>query len=307
MTINLSEKLKTLRKEKAVSQERLADYLGVSFQAVSKWENDNTYPDISLLPEIARFFGITVDELLQVEKLDEKELYNDYERRAEELFRIGKSPEVLALWQEAYKKMPNNIQVKEMLMSSYYDTDKLQYKDRIIELGMEIYNSDAGSYYKGQAIRQIANTYATAGNIDFAEEWCYKSYRINHSSDVIATQIFDGKDLLDCINFCTYWFFEELFYMACRINSSEAIPVDTQYKKEVFETVARLYEVLYRNDDMKHDLTLPMLNGWHIQAAPSDYKQWVRLMQANLDHQRFDCYRDTPWFIEIARQLSELL
>lgn len=64
MSINLGEKLKSLRKEKNISQEKLAQYLNVSFQAVSKWENSNTYPDISLLPEIARFFGITVDELL---------------------------------------------------------------------------------------------------------------------------------------------------------------------------------------------------------------------------------------------------
>lgn len=354
MTINLSEKIKALRKEKGISQEKLADYLGVSFQAVSKWENDNTYPDISLLPEISRFFGITVDELLQVEKLNEKELYSDYERRGEELFRLGKNTEVLALWQEAYKKMPNNIQVKEMLMSTYYDLDKVQYKDKIIELGMEIYNSDAISFYKGQAIREIANTYASAGNIDLAREWCYKSYQINHSSDIIATQIFDGKDLLDCVNFCTYWFFEELFYMACRIGNSETIPVDTKYKKEVFETAARLYEVLYRNDDMsfeslrhlyimhreiaeleisltndentvqthlerafdcmkksmsvqEHDLTLPMLKGWHIQAAPSDNKQWVRLMQADLEHECFDCYKESGWFTEIVKQLTELL
>ncbi|MBQ1223319.1 MAG: helix-turn-helix transcriptional regulator, partial [Oscillospiraceae bacterium] len=61
MNINLGEKLKSLRKEKNVSQEKLAQYLNVSFQAVSKWENASTYPDIELLPEIARFFGITVD------------------------------------------------------------------------------------------------------------------------------------------------------------------------------------------------------------------------------------------------------
>ena len=71
MNISLSEKLKSLRKEKNVSQEKLAEYLGVSFQAVSKWENGNTYPDILLLPDIARFYGITIDELLQVEKIDE--------------------------------------------------------------------------------------------------------------------------------------------------------------------------------------------------------------------------------------------
>lgn len=47
--------------KKGISQEILANYLNVSFQAVSKWENNNTYPDIMLLPEIAKFFEITVD------------------------------------------------------------------------------------------------------------------------------------------------------------------------------------------------------------------------------------------------------
>ena len=74
MKISLGEKLKTLRKEKNISQEKLASFLDVSYQAVSKWENDITCPDIFLLPEIARFFDITVDELLQVEKIDEAKL-----------------------------------------------------------------------------------------------------------------------------------------------------------------------------------------------------------------------------------------
>ena len=63
MNIYLSDKLKELRNQKNISQEKLAQYLNVSFQAVSKWENGNSYPDITLLPDIARFFDITVDEL----------------------------------------------------------------------------------------------------------------------------------------------------------------------------------------------------------------------------------------------------
>ena len=66
MTVNLGEKLKELRKNKNVSQEQVAAYLGVSFQAISKWENCITSPDITLLPSIARYYGITVDDLLQV-------------------------------------------------------------------------------------------------------------------------------------------------------------------------------------------------------------------------------------------------
>ncbi len=116
MNINLADQLKALRKEKNVSQEKLAAYLNISYQAVSKWENGNAYPDIQLLPEISRFFGISIDELLQVEKLDEQALLEEYASKAETLFRNGEDMEkLLALWKEAYQKMPNNIQVKEFL------------------------------------------------------------------------------------------------------------------------------------------------------------------------------------------------
>ena len=141
--LDLAEKLKSLRKEKNVSQEKLAEYLSVSFQAVSKWETGNTYPDISLLPDIARFFGITIDELLQVEKLNEKELYREYEKKQDELYRSGKRSEMLPLWLEAYQKMPNNVEVKEILMSTYFDTDRIKYQKEIVELGTQIYASDA--------------------------------------------------------------------------------------------------------------------------------------------------------------------
>lgn len=52
------------RKEKGMTQEELANIMGVSSQAVSKWENDASCPDISLLPKLARELGITTDELL---------------------------------------------------------------------------------------------------------------------------------------------------------------------------------------------------------------------------------------------------
>ena len=119
--MNLAERLRSLRKEKNVSQERLAQYLNVSFQAVSKWENANCCPDI------ARFFGITIDELLQVEKIDKEKMFQDYQARACELFRSGKREQVLSLWREAYHKLPNSIEVKEMLMSACFDMDKVKY------------------------------------------------------------------------------------------------------------------------------------------------------------------------------------
>ena len=61
--MNLGEKIKTLRKQKNISQEVFAGYLGVSFQAVSKWECGNTMPDVTMIPAIASFFGVSTDEL----------------------------------------------------------------------------------------------------------------------------------------------------------------------------------------------------------------------------------------------------
>ena len=60
----LGKRIAALRREKGLKQEELAETLNVSPQAVSKWENDLSCPDISLLPELARILGVTVDELL---------------------------------------------------------------------------------------------------------------------------------------------------------------------------------------------------------------------------------------------------
>ncbi len=72
MNIYFSEIIRRLRKERGITQEALADYLGVSFQAVSKWERGESYPDIETLPEIASYFSVSVDDLLGV-NLAEKE------------------------------------------------------------------------------------------------------------------------------------------------------------------------------------------------------------------------------------------
>lgn len=62
-----------LRKAKGVTQSQLAEYLGISFQSVSKWENGNSMPDITLLPRLAEYFQVSVDELLGLKPLQNRE------------------------------------------------------------------------------------------------------------------------------------------------------------------------------------------------------------------------------------------
>ncbi len=67
--MEFNEKLQTLRKQKGVTQEELAESLFVSRTAISKWESARGYPNIESLKAIANFFGVTIDELLSGKEL----------------------------------------------------------------------------------------------------------------------------------------------------------------------------------------------------------------------------------------------
>lgn len=78
--LNIGTVLAAHRKEKGVTQEEVAAFAGVSKASVSKWENGQSYPDITALPVLASFFNITIDELLGYRpQLTEKEIWESYE------------------------------------------------------------------------------------------------------------------------------------------------------------------------------------------------------------------------------------
>ena len=69
MKINIGNNLKQLRLQKGLTQEQLADVFGVSAQAVSRWENNTSYPDITLLPGLAIFFNTSVDAIVGMDEI----------------------------------------------------------------------------------------------------------------------------------------------------------------------------------------------------------------------------------------------
>lgn len=81
MTFTIGNRISHLRKEKGITQEDMAEKLGVTPQAVSKWENDISYPDILLLPKIAHMLEVTVDELLSGEKTKETRILPKDQRK----------------------------------------------------------------------------------------------------------------------------------------------------------------------------------------------------------------------------------
>ena len=78
--MNIGSIIKELRQKKKMSQEELAEYLGVSTQAVSRWETSVSYPDITLLPLIANVFNVTVDYLLGTDKFKNDKLIEEVKK-----------------------------------------------------------------------------------------------------------------------------------------------------------------------------------------------------------------------------------
>ena len=66
--MEFQQRLSSLRKQKGISQEALAEKLGVSRQAVSKWENGEAMPETTKLPALAKVFGVSIDWLLSEEE-----------------------------------------------------------------------------------------------------------------------------------------------------------------------------------------------------------------------------------------------
>ena len=72
MNLTIGKNIRALRKQQSITQEALAEHLGVSYQSVSRWENEITYPDMELLPAIAGFFSVSVDALLGIPEAEKE-------------------------------------------------------------------------------------------------------------------------------------------------------------------------------------------------------------------------------------------
>ena len=96
-----SKNMKQLRLEKKLTQQQAADKLGVSMQSVSHWECGNTLPDVMLLPEIARLYGVTVDDLFR----DRFNAYSSYAQRLLSIYEASRDPEDFLAAEQEFRRM----------------------------------------------------------------------------------------------------------------------------------------------------------------------------------------------------------
>ena len=108
MLICLGENIRTLRIAKGITQEQFGYEMGVSAQAVSRWENGATYPDITMLPMIADFFDISLDELMgRGQALDSNER-EAFFKATQAMYSRGEIADVLEAYDKILRKHPND-------------------------------------------------------------------------------------------------------------------------------------------------------------------------------------------------------
>ena len=123
MNLSVGENIRRKRLERELTQEEVASHLGVSFQSVSKWERGDGYPDIELLPAIAHYFGISVDELLGVSDSVKKEKYDEINEKWMKNNKNGLHRENTDLMRDALRKFPNDALLLVQLSTSLEKID----------------------------------------------------------------------------------------------------------------------------------------------------------------------------------------
>lgn len=155
MKLYIGDQLKALRRQKQITQEALADVLGVSYQSVSRWELGVCYPDMELLPIIANYFGVTIDKLLSND-VDSQEA--EAERFYAKLNSMDfGSLEQMQFAEEFYNRHPENDWVAfivQDIMKNYLSVNKDKVSDYLPKM-IKLYHRLKGTYYHEGAVGNI--------------------------------------------------------------------------------------------------------------------------------------------------------
>ena len=193
--IKLGEKIKSLRKQKNISQEVFAGALGVSFQAVSKWENGNTMPDVTMIPAIASFFGVSTDELFdfnlfEIEKNVEA-IVNEYSKYWCNGKDMHKCEQIL---RDGLKKYPGN----DILLDCLTDVlCELGRNDEVITIGKSLVESTKHDDLRFDAYRSMAEAYKAKGEYQLAKDAIEHIPEIYFTKLGVAAQLLEGEEMYE--------------------------------------------------------------------------------------------------------------
>lgn len=190
--MSIGTNIYTLRKERKITQSQLAEKLGVSEQAVSKWENDLCAPDVSLFPAIADFFGVSIDRLFGYHLNSYADEVKAIIRSADDSMDTYKEIEIIS---EGLKKYPNSPDLKIYLafslsMLNRISDDENERKEAIkkaIRLCTEVVDTCGDIKQVDNALNMLSRIYNETENYEKAKECIAKISADSFNSRIVGT------------------------------------------------------------------------------------------------------------------------
>ncbi|MDR3209888.1 MAG: helix-turn-helix domain-containing protein [Oscillospiraceae bacterium] len=203
--MNIGETIRRLRREKNLTQERFAEYLNVSPQAVSRWETDAAYPDITTIPVLASFFGVTADTLLGIDVSRGEERIQAYLREIQLCASVGDKAGQASAARRAFAEFPGDPRVMfryaVMLSASPWqqpDGDQLvsdeavaKVNAAVIALCNRILDDCGDGELRYEVLDYLAMMYGFAGDMDSAVKTAKRLPDFNHTRNAALRDLCD--------------------------------------------------------------------------------------------------------------------
>ncbi len=221
MHLNLGIKIRQLRQRDGRTQETLATALGVTSQAVSRWESGSSYPDMEIIPSIANYFGISIDELFGYENDREKTIHALVSQINDMNFKNNgvdiNIDQCIALAREAMVEYPGNQQIMLCLASVLFNAGYVRYGEYhlIDKEGYNILDTERHRGYaewreaitlyekllhtlkagemRNRAIKELLQLYQETGEYDRALSLTESAPNIYGSKEFLRINACDGK------------------------------------------------------------------------------------------------------------------
>ena len=179
MELYIGQNLKNFRKARNLTQEEVAKHLGISFQSISKWERNDGYPDITMLPVLAHYYGVTIDELIGMNELESAQALEEINKQWEENRSNNNHSANVQLMRDALKLYPNNALLLVQLSASLErldgtESEKQEYLRQSIEVQEQIISYCDDSEVRGAVLFNIAHAYYRHGDYDKALAYAEK-------------------------------------------------------------------------------------------------------------------------------------
>ena len=179
MELYIGQNLKSFRKARNLTQEEVAKHLGISFQSISKWERNDGYPDITMLPVLAHYYGVTIDELIGMNELESAQALEEINKQWEENRSNNNHSANVQLMRDALKLYPNNALLLVQLSASLErldgtESEKQEYLRQSIEVQEQIISYCDDSEVRGSVLFNIAHAYYRYGDYDKALAYAEK-------------------------------------------------------------------------------------------------------------------------------------